>query len=72
MRNVAARPTSYFVYKLIPPRPTFPVDITDAEAAIMQQHFAYWNRFEQKRDRRRAGAGARAVRHVGARSRCRR
>jgi uncharacterized protein len=48
MRNVAARPTSYFVYKLIPPRPTFPVDITDAEAAIMQQHFAYWKRFEQR------------------------
>ena len=48
MRNVAARPTSYFVYKLIPPRPTFPVDMTDAEAAIMQQHFAYWKRFEQR------------------------
>ena len=48
MRNVAARPTSYFVYKLIPPRPTFPVDMTDAEAAIMEQHFAYWSRFEQR------------------------
>ena len=48
MRNVAAKPTSYFVYKLIPPRPTFPVDITDAEAAIMEQHFAYWSRFEQR------------------------
>jgi uncharacterized protein len=31
-----------------PPRPTFPVDITDAEAAIMEQHFAYWSRFEQR------------------------
>jgi len=48
MRNVTARPTSYFVYKLIPPRPTFPVGMTDAEAAIMQQHFAYWKRFEQR------------------------
>jgi uncharacterized protein len=47
MRNVAA-PTSYFVYKLIPPRPTFPVDITDTEAAIMEQHFAYWRRFEER------------------------
>jgi hypothetical protein len=48
MRNVAAKPTSYFVYKLISPRPTFPVDISDAEAAIMEQHFAYWSRFEQR------------------------
>jgi uncharacterized protein YciI len=24
------------------------VDITDAEAAIMEQHFAYWSRFEQR------------------------
>jgi uncharacterized protein YciI len=48
MRNVAAKPTSYFVYKLISPRPTFPVDMSDAEAAIMEQHFAYWSRFEQR------------------------
>jgi uncharacterized protein len=32
----------YFFYKLIPPRPTFPRDITEAEATIMQEHFAYW------------------------------
>jgi hypothetical protein len=48
IRNVAAKPTNYFVYKLIPPRPTFPVDMSDAEAAIMEQHFAYWSRFEQR------------------------
>ncbi|HET9779856.1 MAG TPA: YciI family protein [Propionibacteriaceae bacterium] len=48
MRKVGATPTNHFVYKLIPPRPTFPVDITDAEAAIMEQHFAYWSRFEQR------------------------
>jgi uncharacterized protein len=48
MGAVGATPTSYFVYKLIPPRPTFPVDMTDAEAAIMQQHFAYWKRFEER------------------------
>jgi uncharacterized protein len=48
MRDGAAKPISYFVYKLIPPRPTFPVDMTEAEAAIMEQHFAYWNRFAQR------------------------
>jgi uncharacterized protein len=47
-RDAGARPTNHFVYKLIPPRPTFPADITDAEAAIMEQHFAYWSRFEQR------------------------
>lgn len=31
-----------FVYKLIPPRPTFPQDASEAEMAVMQQHFAYW------------------------------
>jgi uncharacterized protein YciI len=37
-----------FVYKLIPPRPTFPGDASDAETAIMEQHFGYWRRlFEQ-------------------------
>jgi uncharacterized protein YciI len=33
---------SYFFYKLIPPRATFPADITERETAIMQEHFAYW------------------------------
>ena len=33
---------SYFFYKLIPPRPTFPADITPEEAGLMQQHVAYW------------------------------
>jgi uncharacterized protein len=32
----------YFLCKLIPPRPTFPQDITDAEAKLMQQHVTYW------------------------------
>jgi uncharacterized protein YciI len=31
-----------FLYRLNPPRPTFPGDITPAEGAAMQQHFAYW------------------------------
>ena len=34
----------HFFYKLIPPRPTFPADITEAEGAIMQDHFDYWKR----------------------------
>ena len=33
---------NYFFYKLIPPRPSFPRDMTEAEATIMQEHFAYW------------------------------
>src|SRR5262245_19663236 len=34
--------TRYFVYKLIPPRPTFGVDATDDEQATMCRHAAYW------------------------------
>ena len=33
---------NYFVYKLIPPRPTFAGDMTDAEGAVMAEHGAYW------------------------------
>ncbi|MDF1506443.1 YciI family protein [Roseisolibacter sp. H3M3-2] len=32
----------FFVYKLISPRPTFPMDMTDAERAAMGAHGAYW------------------------------
>ncbi|MDR3775088.1 MAG: YciI family protein [Terracidiphilus sp.] len=32
----------YFFFKLIPPRPTFPADITPEEAALMQLHSVYW------------------------------
>lgn len=32
----------YFVYKLIPPRPTFATDMKESEAAIMRQHSSYW------------------------------
>lgn len=28
--------------RLIPPRPTFDKDMTDAEGALMEQHFVYW------------------------------
>jgi uncharacterized protein len=32
----------YFLYKLIPPRQTFPKDMTDAEGKRMQEHINYW------------------------------
>ena len=34
---------NYFFLKLIPPRPTFPMDMTEGEQAIMQEHFGYWS-----------------------------
>jgi uncharacterized protein YciI len=33
----------YFMYKLIPPRPTFNLDMNAEEAAVMQSHIQYWN-----------------------------
>jgi hypothetical protein len=33
---------AHFLYRLIPPRPTFPGDMTADEGAIMQEHFGYW------------------------------
>jgi uncharacterized protein YciI len=32
----------YFALRLIPRRPTFMQDMTDAERSIMKQHVAYW------------------------------
>ncbi len=34
--------TQLFVYKLIPPRPSFAVDMSDAERAVMGAHAEYW------------------------------
>jgi uncharacterized protein len=34
---------SIFVYKLIPPRPSFAVDMTEHEAKVMAEHAAYWH-----------------------------
>ncbi len=31
-----------WLIRLIPPRPTFDKDMTDAEGALMEQHFLYW------------------------------
>ena len=33
---------NHFVYRLIPPRPTFAADMNDTEQAIMGEHAAYW------------------------------
>jgi uncharacterized protein len=32
----------HFFYKLTPPRPTFPMDMSSREGAIMEEHFTYW------------------------------
>jgi uncharacterized protein len=40
---------NYFLFKLLPPRPTFPNDLTDTEGAIMQEHFAYWSDLIRRR-----------------------
>lgn len=36
---------SYFFLKLIPCRPTFAMDMTDEERAVMMQHIAYWKKW---------------------------
>jgi uncharacterized protein YciI len=33
---------NHFVYRLIPPRPTFATDMTEEEQAIMAEHAAHW------------------------------
>ncbi|MFZ5892577.1 MAG: SRPBCC domain-containing protein [Myxococcota bacterium] len=39
----AAPPASqFFMCRLLPPRPTFPMDMTESERQIMQAHVAYW------------------------------
>jgi len=32
----------YYLCKLIPPRPAFAQDMTEAEAKLMQKHVTYW------------------------------
>ena len=32
----------YYLYKVIPPRPTFAADMTGSKSAIMSNHVAYW------------------------------
>ncbi|HEY3261424.1 MAG TPA: YciI family protein [Pseudonocardiaceae bacterium] len=39
---------SYFVYKFVPRRPGFPATMTEAEAATMGEHVAYWQELADK------------------------
>src|ERR687895_2150710 len=39
----------HFLYKLVPPRPTFPKDMTDMEGELMQEHFNYWKDLADRR-----------------------
>jgi len=38
----------YYFYKLIPPRPTFLIDMTEGEVKIMQEHVVYWRELMEK------------------------
>ena len=33
----------HYLYKLIPPRPTFAADMREVEAAVMAEHASYWS-----------------------------
>jgi uncharacterized protein YciI len=33
----------HYFFRLIPPRPSFPMDMSPAEAALMREHAAYWS-----------------------------
>jgi uncharacterized protein YndB with AHSA1/START domain len=37
-----AAPPQYFLCRLLPPRPSFPLDMSDTERAAMGRHVAYW------------------------------
>lgn len=39
---------THWVFRLIPPRPTFDQDMTDAEREIMGRHAQYWGEIAQR------------------------
>jgi uncharacterized protein YciI len=39
---------NHFLYKLIPPRPTFDKDMSESEHAIMGQHVTYWQELTER------------------------
>ena len=41
---MSRREDNHFVFRLIPPRPTFHLDMNDDERAIMREHGDYWER----------------------------
>lgn len=38
----------HFLVKLIPPRPSFALDMSEEERRLMQQHVAYWTGLAEK------------------------
>jgi hypothetical protein len=40
---------AYFFFKLVPPRSSFPEDMTEAERELMERHAAYWRSLLDKR-----------------------
>jgi hypothetical protein len=38
----------FYLCRLLPPRPSFPADMTPAEAEVMGRHVAYWTGFVEK------------------------
>ena len=38
----------HFLFKLIPPRPTFNRDMTEQEAKLMKEHSIYWRGLQDK------------------------
>jgi uncharacterized protein YndB with AHSA1/START domain len=44
----APRADRFFFLRLLPPRPTFAMDMTAEEKAVMQEHAAYWTRHLQE------------------------
>lgn len=40
--------STHFLVKLIPPRPSFALDMTAEETRLMQQHVDYWSDLAQK------------------------
>jgi len=39
---VSRRLDNHYVYRLVPPRPTFHDDMSEQERAVMTRHAAYW------------------------------
>jgi hypothetical protein len=37
-----------FLFRLISPRPTFPMDMTDSERKVMGEHVTYWTALRDK------------------------
>jgi uncharacterized protein YciI len=47
---MSRRLSDHYVYRLIPPRPTFHQDMSDEERAIMSRHADYWARLVEQGD----------------------